>query len=47
MTIQPLLLPAGGAAPHAQGGQVRHPSYIMPRDFDLSANFEILKLQPR
>lgn len=22
----------------------RHPSYIMPRDFDLSANFEVLKL---
>ena len=24
--------------------QVRHPSYIMPRDFDLSANFDILKV---
>lgn len=22
----------------------RHPSYIMPRDFDLSANFEVLKI---
>jgi hypothetical protein len=22
----------------------RHPSYIMPRDFDLSPNFEVLKL---
>jgi hypothetical protein len=32
-----------------RGGQrrtviARHPSYIMPRDFDLSANFEVLKL---
>jgi hypothetical protein len=23
---------------------MRHPSYIMPRDFDLSANFEVLKI---
>jgi Permuted papain-like amidase enzyme, YaeF/YiiX, C92 family len=24
--------------------RVRHPSYIMPRDFDLSANFDVLKV---
>ena len=44
MTIQSLLPPLDGKV---QNGQVRHPSYIMPRDFDLSANFEILKLQPK
>ncbi|MDR3672957.1 MAG: YiiX/YebB-like N1pC/P60 family cysteine hydrolase [Holophaga sp.] len=39
ITIQPPLQPMSGhGAP-----QVRHPSYIMPRDFDLSANFQILK----
>jgi hypothetical protein len=37
ITIQPAL---GAEA------AVRHPSYIMPRDFDLSANFQILKFQP-
>lgn len=47
MTIQPLLAPPDGGMPAVQGGQIRHPSYIMPRDFDLSANFEILKLQPK
>ncbi len=40
LTIQPPL-----HAPARRGDplQVRHPSYIMPRDFDLSANFQILK----
>ena len=40
LTIQPPL-----HAPSGRGDtlQVRHPSYIMPRDFDLSANFQILK----
>lgn len=37
--VQPLV-PAGGS-PRVMA---RHPSYIMPRDFDLSANFEVLKL---
>lgn len=38
--VQPLV--AGGGD---RGGAVvaRHPSYIMPRDFDLSANFEVVK----
>ncbi|MBI1750988.1 MAG: lipo-like protein [Acidobacteria bacterium] len=39
--VQPLIPGEGG------GGRsliARHPSYIMPRDFDLSANFEVLKL---
>jgi len=39
ITIQPPLGEGGGP-------QARHPSYIMPRDFDLSASFQILKLQP-
>ena len=41
ITIQPPLqaLASGRGEPI----QVRHPSYIMPRDFDLSANFQILK----
>jgi len=40
--VQPIL----GTAPGATRRTViaRHPSYIMPRDFDLSANFEVLKL---
>jgi hypothetical protein len=40
--VQPIL----GTAPGAAGRTLiaRHPSYIMPRDFDLSANFEVLKL---
>jgi hypothetical protein len=42
ITIQPLL-PQSGAP--ARPSQVRHPSYIMPRDFDLSADFEILKVR--
>ncbi len=41
ITIQPPV----GAEDHAERFQVRHPSYIMPRDFDLSANFQILKVQ--
>jgi hypothetical protein len=41
LTIQPPLQPMGGG--HDPALQVRHPSYIMPRDFDLSANFQILK----
>jgi hypothetical protein len=40
ITIQPPLQATGG---HGGTPQVRHPSYIMPRDFDLSANFQILK----
>lgn len=36
--VQPLVGGEGG------GVVARHPSYIMPRDFDLSANFEILKV---
>ena len=44
LTIQPPLQPLGsGPGGHPEPIQVRHPSYIMPRDFDLSANFEILK----
>ena len=39
--VQPLLGPTSGRAPHRV--TARHPSYIMPRDFDLSANFEVLK----
>ncbi len=39
--VQPILGEAG-----AGHGTViaRHPSYIMPRDFDLSSNFEVLKI---
>ena len=40
ITIQPPLQPQ---ARRGDPLQVRHPSYIMPRDFDLSANFQILK----
>jgi hypothetical protein len=39
--VQPMMGRALGASP--KGVAVRHPSYIMPRDFDLSANFEVLK----
>ena len=42
ITIQPPLQPASGPS-RGDALQVRHPSYIMPRDFDLSANFQILK----
>ena len=38
--IAPLRAPEDGAHRWA----ARHPSYIMPRDFDLSPNFEILKV---
>jgi len=41
ITIQPPLAAGDGAF------QVRHPSYIMPRDFDLSASFQILKAAPQ
>jgi hypothetical protein len=41
ITIQPPLQPL--ASGRGEQPQVRHPSYIMPRDFDLSANFQILK----
>ncbi len=41
LTIQPPLQHAGNV--HLESLQVRHPSYIMPRDFDLSVNFQILK----
>jgi hypothetical protein len=43
LTIQPPLQPREGG--RGEAVQVRHPSYIMPRDFDLSANFQILKPQ--
>jgi len=42
ITIQPPLHPLGGTS-DGEPLQVRHPSYIMPRDFDLSANFRIVK----
>jgi hypothetical protein len=42
LSIQPPLSPQGGPG-HAEALQARHPSYIMPRDFDLSANFQIVK----
>jgi hypothetical protein len=42
LTIQPPLRPAA-AGVQGEALQVRHPSYIMPRDFDLSSNFQILK----
>jgi hypothetical protein len=41
LTIQPPLRPQ--PAGHGEPLQARHPSYIMPRDFDLSANFQIIK----
>jgi Permuted papain-like amidase enzyme, YaeF/YiiX, C92 family len=41
LTIQPPIRAQDSG--HGEGFQVRHPSYIMPRDFDLSANFQILK----
>ncbi|GLH68256.1 YiiX/YebB-like N1pC/P60 family cysteine hydrolase [Geothrix edaphica] len=40
--VQPLVNDAADPGPHAV--IARHPSYIMPRDFDLSANFEVLKV---
>jgi hypothetical protein len=45
LTIQPPLRPTGQ---DSRGGPlpVRHPSYIMPRDFDLSVNFQIIKPPP-
>lgn len=39
--VQPILGAATGAGSRAV--VARHPSYIMPRDFDLSANFQVLK----
>ncbi|HLO68673.1 MAG TPA: YiiX/YebB-like N1pC/P60 family cysteine hydrolase [Holophaga sp.] len=41
LSIQPPVSPLRGGGP-----AVRHPSYIMPRDFDLSGSFQILKLAP-
>ena len=43
--IQPIVHETGRGGSHAFRDRVtvRHPSYIMPRDFDLSANFEIVK----
>jgi len=40
--VQPILGSAKGVL--RRGVIARHPSYIMPRDFDLSPNFEVLKL---
>ncbi len=44
----PIQPPRRRDADHAAKGlwTARHPSYIMPRDFDLSPNFEILKVHP-
>lgn len=44
--IQPMIRVANPAAndPTRTRIMARHPSYIMPRDFDLSPNFEVLKL---
>lgn len=39
----PLEPPVEGAPTTARSFVQRHPSYIMPRDFDLSAQFEIVK----
>lgn len=39
--VQPLVGTGTGA--DARPVVARHPSYIMPRDFDLSANFQVLK----
>ncbi len=39
--VQPLFGPASGQTPNRV--TARHPSYIMPRDFDLSSNFDVLK----
>ena len=40
--VQPLV--GGVPGPGTRPVIARHPSYIMPRDFDLSANFEVLKI---
>ena len=40
--VQPLV--GGVPGPGSRPVIARHPSYIMPRDFDLSANFEVLKI---
>jgi len=40
--VQPLVNEAAEAGTHPV--IARHPSYIMPRDFDLSANFDVLKV---
>jgi hypothetical protein len=40
--VQPILGETSGAG--RRSVIARHPSYIMPRDFDLSVNFEVLKL---
>lgn len=40
--VQPLVGEEGAA--RSRHVIARHPSYIMPRDFDLSANFEVLKV---
>src|SRR5512133_142016 len=40
--VQPLVDETAGSGSHPV--IARHPSYIMPRDFDLSANFEVLKV---
>jgi hypothetical protein len=39
--VQPIF--RSGLDPASRAITARHPSYIMPRDFDLSSNFEILK----
>lgn len=39
--VQPL--PQAGPGTTGKGQTIRHPSYIMPRDFDLSPTFEVLK----
>ena len=42
--VQPVVGEGGGGT--RKRIIVRHPSYIMPRDFDLSPHFQILKFQP-
>jgi hypothetical protein len=39
--VQPVLASTG---PGGKRVVARHPSYIMPRDFDLSSNFQVLKI---
>lgn len=43
--VQPLV--AEGSPSRPGGVVARHPSYIMPRDFDLSPNFEVVKIHLR
>lgn len=42
-SIQPMRMDGGPETARTTVWAERHPSYIMPRDFDLSPNFDILK----